>query len=283
MFITYSLLSVYVVTGNARNAFDSRPATAQENRDQESAGRIAAELQNFGGRAWSGITCRDNLGADPWHDDMKHPVSAAAAFELTREECDAIVEKYGEEHEVFICKNTGRRFDNTAPFVYVLVGLPAAGKSTWRELERQHLANNGRRVTVISSDDIIEARAKREGISYDEAFVKMDHRAITSDLQRRFTQATRNGDIIIVDRTNLTPKARREFLNDLPAAYNKIAVVFDEDKATLAARRAARQGKNIPADIIERMTRTFALPTVTEGFDWIVTSPDFSYYQQLAA
>ena len=66
--------------------------------------------------------------------------------------------------------------------VYVLIGLPGSGKSTFRD---KHIAANPTiEFVTCSTDDLIEEFAAKEGITYDQAFKKINFK----DLQAKFRQ-----------------------------------------------------------------------------------------------
>lgn len=157
----------------------------------------------------------------------------------------------------------------------MLVGLPGAGKSTWRESQSDFLSGTGFDVVVISSDDFVEAQAFENECTYDEAFKRIDHSRLMRALHDRCRTAGQRSGIVIIDRTNLTAKARQEFLSDLPPHYKRVAVIFRPSDATRAARMAGRIGKTIPVDIQARMAATFTLPTLAEGFDAIAPADDY--------
>ncbi len=145
--------------------------------------------------------------------------------------------------------------------VYILIGLPASGKSTWRE---SHLAANSTVETVIiSSDDIVEEIAKEKGVTYDEAHKLVDWKYATSRMRTHFRQALNKGQDVIVDRTNMSRKSRKMFLKDLPEGYESVAVVFTVPDTVLQERlnaRAAATGKSIPKDVIENMASRYMAP-----------------------
>lgn len=154
------------------------------------------------------------------------------------------------------------------PVAYILVGLPGSGKSTWV----RSLMRNGGDYTVISSDDEIEAYARSKGLTYSDVFNDYVKTA-TSIMNAKFKEAVANSANIIWDQTNMSAKKRKTILQQLPKKYKKVAVVFRVDRAELQARldkRAREEGKFIPQHVVDRMERSFEMPTKAEGFDEII-------------
>ena len=154
------------------------------------------------------------------------------------------------------------------PTIYILIGPPAAGKSTWRNevFEDQFDA------AVISSDDLIDQFAEENDLTYTEAFLKVDHKKITEELNWTFDEAIQDGRDIIVDRTNMSAKSRRSWLGRVPRTYKKAAVVFNISRSKLDERLAARcsaTGKCIPSHVVDDMIAKYEEPTEQE-FDHIV-------------
>jgi predicted kinase len=145
--------------------------------------------------------------------------------------------------------------------VYILIGLPGCGKSTWREAHLR--ANSTIETVIISSDDIVEDIAREKGISYDEAHKLVDWKSATSRMRAHFRQALNKGQDVIVDRTNMSRKSRKMFLKDLPETYESVAVLFTVPDTVLKQRleaRAAATGKSIPADVLESMASRYMAP-----------------------
>lgn len=146
------------------------------------------------------------------------------------------------------------------PNCVILIGLPGSGKSTWikdnTELTKGH--------TVISSDNIIEDIAKSYGMTYDEAFP--DVIAFASRVvNKQLIQAVKTGESIIIDRTNLSDNSRKKYLNMFKRTHNMIAVVFeipDEDEHN--RRLNSREGKTIPAHILQNMRDSFQEPLLSD-------------------
>lgn len=146
---------------------------------------------------------------------------------------------------------------------YILIGVPASGKSTWRF---------GKSLThdIISTDDIIEEIAMDYGFTYNEAFnslIKFAEKVMWSE----FDYSIAADNDIIIDRTNLT-KARSRFIEPLKkAGYKVTAVVFPiPEKDEWERRLNSRTGKSIPKDVIENMVKSFQFPELYEGFDEII-------------
>lgn len=144
--------------------------------------------------------------------------------------------------------------------VYVMVGVPGSGKSTW--IANQYWAKE---CIVVSSDQLVEAEATRQGKTYNDVFKDYINEAISLMLDQVIA-ARDSGKDIIWDQTSVNVKSRRKKFKMLPD-YDHIAVVFDipsEDE--LNKRLASRPGKTIPKEIVSSMIDTFEMPTEEEGY-----------------
>lgn len=152
------------------------------------------------------------------------------------------------------------------PTLYMLIGVPGSGKSTW-------LANQAfdwNRTRIISTDNIIERRAQEQGKTYSEVF-RDEIKSATAQMNAELRQAIKDGADIVWDQTNLTRKARAGKLFSIPDGYRKVAVFFaTPDEAELKRRLASRPGKTIPANVILGMKSQLEPPTESEGFDDII-------------
>ena len=157
---------------------------------------------------------------------------------------------------------------NTAtPKIYVLIGPPASGKSTWT---RKFLESNSDYV-VISSDDIIELRAAENGLTYSQAFDKFSGFAV-SEMKKQAREAFANKKNIIWDQTNMSSKKRKGIIEQA-AGYIKIAVDFDIPDQEVNRRlkdRAEKTGKHIPEHVMKSMYASYQPPSRAEGFDQII-------------
>lgn len=149
--------------------------------------------------------------------------------------------------------------------LYVLVGVPGSGKSTW--IKNQEWAKD---IPVVSTDHFVETYAKEQGKTYSEVF--KEYMPIAVKLmanQALICQA--NGLDVIWDQTSTTVATRAKKIRMLPNYY-KIAVVFKTPKPEELKRRLnSRVGKTIPEEVSEMMARQLLEepPTEEEGFNEI--------------
>jgi predicted kinase len=146
------------------------------------------------------------------------------------------------------------------PRVYVLVGVPGSGKSTW--IKNQDWAVD---MPIVSTDNFVEAYALEQGKTYNEVFKDYMPIAVRLMANQALVCQANNLDVIW-DQTSTTVNSRRKKFNTLPK-YEHIAVVFKTpDTDELAKRLASRPGKNIPDSVMQSMINNFEMPTEEEGF-----------------
>lgn len=153
------------------------------------------------------------------------------------------------------------------PTMWMMVGIPAAGKSTW-------IANQGfdwNNTVIISTDNIIEQRAKEQNKTYSEVF-QSEIKEATAEMNRLLHLAVTNNLNIIWDQTNLSSKARANKLAKIPKTYKKIAVFFPTPSPEILQRNLnSRPGKIIPDHIMKSMSQQLEYPTAKEGFDQVIS------------
>lgn len=149
------------------------------------------------------------------------------------------------------------------PKLYLLVGVPGSGKSTWIANQIWALG-----LTVVSTDVFVEDHARSQGKTYAEVFESYMPTAV-SRMVDQVEFAREHGHTIIWDQTSTTVQSRARKFRMLPD-YQHIAVVFPTPESEELTRRlAARPDKTIPPEVIERMIADWQEPTLEEGFDEI--------------
>lgn len=154
------------------------------------------------------------------------------------------------------------------PICYVMVGLPATGKST----RVGALTATNPHVFVYSTDALLEEWAAEEGKTYNEVFNDLIGEA-TGAMNHALEVAIRERLDIIWDQTNLSAKKRAKIINRMRNAKYTVeceCLVFpqgDSQWEDWQHRLKSRRGKTIPDSVIESMMDSFVMPTVDEGFD----------------
>lgn len=152
------------------------------------------------------------------------------------------------------------------PKCTILVGVPASGKSTWFS------KNKTATMAPISTDNIIEFMGSLFGFTYDQIFSDSIKLADKIMWKRLEWNAERGNDVVI-DRTNLTAKSRKKFIDYLkPYGYEFEAVVFplpgtvEFSEEEWFRRLDSRQGKTIPNAVLASMVNSAQMPSEEEGF-----------------
>lgn len=145
--------------------------------------------------------------------------------------------------------------------VYLCVGAPGSGKSTWSK----KLAAKDANIVRLCPD---EFRAKFGSSESDQSVSAQAFGATRHGMEN----ALRNGKSVIIDATNMYRKTRRDF-TEIAKKFDAVtvAVVFEATKATLLNRNAQRGsegGRNVPEDVIDRMLGRYERPTELE-FDQV--------------
>ena len=149
------------------------------------------------------------------------------------------------------------------PKLYMLIGVPASGKSTWLKMMKLN-------AVIASTDDYIESFAEAEGKTYDEVFASSIKKA-TAFMYNKVAYAVKDSASIIWDQTNLTRASRVKKLKLIPDSYEKIAIVFPTPEVAEWKRRLeSRPNKTIPNHVLQGMMKSIELPSIEEGFDEII-------------
>ena len=146
------------------------------------------------------------------------------------------------------------------PKLYMLVGVPGSGKSTW--VKNQDWAKD---CVVISTDKYVEEWAEIVGKPYSEVFEEYMPIAVAR-MAGAVNGGRDAGKDIIWDQTSTTITTRAKKLRMLPEYY-AIAVVFRiPEPEELQKRLASRPGKVIPSEVLQSMIDRWEEPTLEEGF-----------------
>jgi len=150
------------------------------------------------------------------------------------------------------------------PKCYQLIGVPAAGKSTWYK-NQDWIGEDKKDHKYVSTDQHVEGYAKDQGKTYSEVFEEYMPTAV-QQMMINVNMACAFQLDIVWDQTSTTIKSRARKFNALPD-YEHIAIVFrTPDLDVLKERLSSRPGKEIPWEVVQGMIDNWEEPTEEEGF-----------------
>lgn len=160
--------------------------------------------------------------------------------------------------------------------LYFTVGLPASGKSTWAEANKEKL-----NAIIHSSDAIREELGDVNDQSKNELVFNTLHKRVKEDLI--------NGKNVILDATNLNRRKRIHFLsNELRyVPCEKVCVLFATPYEICLKNNAARDRK-VPEHVLEKMIKNFETPCLQEGWDdiqivwWNYKHDEFDFISRIS-
>jgi calcineurin-like phosphoesterase family protein/predicted kinase len=148
------------------------------------------------------------------------------------------------------------------PTLYVLVGVPGSGKSTWAKKHHSE-------AILISTDHYVEKIAAEKNSTYSEVFDSAIQPAIASMLGDVLIAEGSSSDVVW-DQTSVNVKSRAKKFEYFKN-HRFVAVVFETPPMEeLKKRLASRPGKHIPDGVLASMIKNFQEPTLDEGFAEII-------------
>ena len=154
------------------------------------------------------------------------------------------------------------KIDN--PTLYILIGVPGSGKSTYAEELYQ---KSERGIALVSSDCIRKSLYGNESCQDNPKKVfTLAHKIIVDQLEHGFD--------VIFDATNIYANNRKDLILKVCFEIRKpvrfVAIYFDTPIDECIKRQDYRNRK-VPQKVIEKMARQIDKPTFEEGFDIIRT------------
>ncbi len=147
--------------------------------------------------------------------------------------------------------------------IYVSVGIPGCGKSTWFE--------NHRKDTDTTSYATINMDTIREEVTGNPS--DQSQNALVASLARqKFLTAVSHGvPVIYWDNTTTQRKYRKELIQvGKKGGYEVVAVYFKVPFDTCAARNKERT-RVVPHEVLVRMYNQIQAPDIDEGWTNIIT------------
>jgi len=162
------------------------------------------------------------------------------------------------------------RKHNPRPMCALMIGPQAAGKSTFRN----SYLNLHPDTDVFSTDDMIEDWAKANGMTYTEAFSKVNFKSMEKQMFESFSTSVAMNKDVLVDRTNVTEGSRARWLNRLPKEnWLRVGLIFwasDDVLKERLERRGRETGKYIDWKIVKDTMERYQPPSCNKEFDLII-------------
>lgn len=145
--------------------------------------------------------------------------------------------------------------------LYIMVGVPASGKSTYaKKLSEREGA------IYVSRDEIRFSKIKDK----DEYFSKEGE--VFGEFVNRVQSALNDGKDVIADATHISRGSRAKLMRALDlCGVHTIAVCMNVDGETCMDRNSKREGMSkVPNDVMLSMIRFYSKPSLSEGFEAIM-------------
>ena len=142
--------------------------------------------------------------------------------------------------------------------LYILIGAPGCGKSTWAK-EKKTLG-----WSVVSRDEIRYAY-----LNNDETYFSHEKEVFDTFVNALAASVLSNKNTV-ADATNLNESSRTKLLKALaarlsPSTYNIIFIYFDTSYTTCFRRNASRQGRaHVPEKELSSMFAAQSFPSYNE-------------------
>ena len=161
--------------------------------------------------------------------------------------------------------------------LYVMVGLPGSGKSTW--------ANN-KGCEIMSSDKIRKKLFGNEALQYTEEYIrkcckesenlsdqdkrKLANKNVFKKLDYETVKALKNGKNVIYDSTALSAYSRKNIIEKFKPFADRIVCVYMDTDLSICLQRNRSRERTVPESVIKDMSKRLNIPTEKEGFAEII-------------
>ena len=145
-------------------------------------------------------------------------------------------------------------------YLYLMVGIPGSGKSTWI---RDHIGDND---ALVSRDAIRFILLQDE----DEYFAR-ENEVFNKFIEAIQTTLDKDYWDLYVDATHLNEKARNKVLDrlNIPDNVAIITVYFDICLEEAIRRNSQRTGRaNVPDEVIKNMWKVLTPPSMNEKYKY---------------
>ena len=141
--------------------------------------------------------------------------------------------------------------------LFILVGLPASGKSTYCSLLRSE------NLIILSSDEI------RLELFGDET-CQANNKLVFDTLNKRVKDALKNNKDVVYDATSLTKVVRKNIITKFQKDASEIICIFFNVSLDECIKRNSKRERTVPVDVLRKMANRLEVPDENEGFNRII-------------
>lgn len=153
---------------------------------------------------------------------------------------------------------------NSNKYLYVVTGIPGAGKSTFLKPLAEGIVNN---VAVVSRDEI-----RFSLVAEDEEYFSKESQVFRTFV-REIENKLKDHQIVVADATHLNEASRSKLINAVsrPENCELVSLFFDVPVGTCLSQNEKRKGTRsyVPPSAIRRMGNQLTMPSYSEGFNTI--------------
>lgn len=148
--------------------------------------------------------------------------------------------------------------------LYVLIGLPASGKSTWAT----NKIKEDKDIILLSSDSL---RKELLGDENDQS----NNNKVFRELYKQLKDNLNDGKSVIFDATNISYKKRVNFLNEISGIKCKKVAVYFNTPLYMCVHKDKKRNRTVGEGLINKMFLNMNIPSYSEGFDEIIIEDFF--------
>jgi predicted kinase len=146
--------------------------------------------------------------------------------------------------------------------IYIAVGLPGSGKSTYA---KNFIKDKD--IEYLSSDELRAVYGKDQS---DQSVTSI----VFGHIKRKVDEFLKDGKNVLVDATSVNRKERSDYIKTAKKYGAKVvAIVFKMDRQGLIDRnkkRGEQGGREVPTFVIDKMLAKFEEPSYDEGIDVMI-------------
>lgn len=150
------------------------------------------------------------------------------------------------------------------PILYMLVGCPGSGKSTWSAKQIELNSKREKPIVYVSRDAI-----RFSMVGEDKPYFSRE-KDVFREYVRQIQKGLSSGHNVIADATHLHEMSRNKLLDRLDLTDVEVCpIVFAESFEVCSARNSLRTGRaKVRQEILESMYDDFTIPTTDEKYQY---------------